>query len=278
LCGGAPGRRDPSVDLTKLDHPEQVAVLWSTGSRVAFLAAHHRGAFAAVGGGTPNGLLRRLLREELLLRAPIRERVEEVVRGFGGETTIGVHVRFSDRRIDLVAIRRRLETLLRRVPDAQVFLSTDNAEVKALFEGAYRRVITAPHWYPPPGAASHRHRDSPGRYAVGLQALVDLYTLADCDYLIGDASSSFARLAVLCSKASSSRITYVNRGTELRRRVHDTLERLSPRLAYEAASAYERMIERDRYLDPSPLRGWPNVRGPVSRLRRHASPDPRPPA
>ena len=254
-------RRESSVDLTKLDHPQQVAVMWVTMSRALFLMAHHRHAFDALGGLPAYELLRRLLREDLLPQAAIRERIDELARAAEGETTIGVHVRFSDRRADLRAIRHKLEVFLRRVPNALIFLSTDNHEVKALFEQAYPRVVTSPHWYPPPGAPAHGREERLDRYEIGADALVDLYMLAECDYLIADTGSSFARVALLLSQAPSSRITDVSRAAQRRRRLNDTLVRVSPRLAHQTGCAYERMIVGNRYLDPSALRSWLWVRG-----------------
>jgi hypothetical protein len=237
-------RRRSSVDLMRLDHEEQVAVMWLTLSQVLVLTSRHTHAFDALGGQPAYELLRRSLRDDLVLQSEIRERVDEFERSEFGETTIGVHVRFSDRRVDLETIRRRLAAVVRREPAARIFLSTDNAEVKALFEQAYPRVVTAPHWYPPAGTPAHRHRDCPDRSRNGVDALVDLNLLADCDYLIGDTTSSFARVAVLLSRAPSARITDVNRGAQFRRRVNDALLRASPRLAHETGRAYDRLTAR----------------------------------
>jgi hypothetical protein len=249
-------RRRSSVDLTKLDHPEQVAVLWATMSRALFLMTRHRHAFGALGGLPAYELLRRLLREDLLLRPPIRERVDELARAMDGETTVGVHVRFSDRRADLRAIRRTLEIVLQRTPNARIFLSTDNNDVKVLFEQAYPRVATSPHWYSPAGTAAHGADDRPDRFAIGAEALVDLYLLAGCDYLVADTFSSFARVALLLSGAPSSRITDGCRPAQRRRRLNDVLVGVSPRLAHEIGCVYERATVGNRYLDPSALRKW----------------------
>lgn len=82
-----------------------------------------------------------------------------------------------------------------------VFLATDNAEIKELLNGRYRAVLTTPHWYPAPGLPLHKSPDCPNRFESGVEALVDLYLLAECDHLICDASSSFARVAKLLTKA-----------------------------------------------------------------------------
>jgi nodulation protein Z len=239
-------RRMSSVDLTRLDHPEQVAVMWVTLSHVLFLTAHHRHAFEALGRRPAYELLRGSLRSELRPAGAIERRVDGFARASFERPMVGVHVRFSDRRGDLDVIRRRLEAVTRREPAARIFLATDNAAVKAEFEQAYSGVLTAPKWYPPPGTPAHLHGDNPSRFRTGAEALVDLYLLARCDYLVVDTASSFARVACLLSHAPGSRITDVNRRAHFRRRVSDMLAGLSPRLAHEAGRAYERLIVRTR--------------------------------
>lgn len=235
-----------SVDLTRLDHPEQVAVMWVTLSRVLFMTAHHRQAFQALGRRPAYELLRGSLRSDLRLDGAIERRVDEFVRASFDRPTVGVHVRFSDRRGNLDVIQRRLEAVTKREPTARIFLATDNAAVKAEFERTYSGVLTAPKWYPPPGTPAHLHGDNPNRFRTGADALVDLYLLARCDYLVADTASTFARVACLLSRAPGSRITDVNRRAHFRRRVSDVLTSLSPRLAHEAGRAYERLIVRTR--------------------------------
>ena len=83
----------------------------------------------------------------------------------------------------------------------QIFLSTDNIEIKHLFEREYPGTVTAPKWYPRPGSRAHENKRSPDRIENGVEALVDLYVLAECDYLIVDTSSTFSQLAQLLTKA-----------------------------------------------------------------------------
>jgi hypothetical protein len=125
-----------SVDLTRLDHPEQVAVMWVTLSHVLFLTAHHRHAFQALGRRPAYELLRSSLRSDLRPDGAIERRVDEFARASFEPPTVGVHVRFSDRRGNLDVIQRRLDAVMRREPAARIFLATDNVAVTAEFEQA----------------------------------------------------------------------------------------------------------------------------------------------
>ena len=76
-----------------------------------------------------------------------------------------------------------------------------------MFEASYPGVIFTPHWYSStPGLAIHENRNCPDPIESGIEALVDLYLLAECDYLIIDTSSSFSYVAKLLTKAPDANI------------------------------------------------------------------------
>jgi hypothetical protein len=79
-----------------------------------------------------------------------------------------------------------------------------------LCEDRYRSVITTEHWYPAPGSRIHQNPGCPNRLENAVEALVDLYALAECDYLIVDTSSMFSYLAVLLTNSPDSNIFNVN--------------------------------------------------------------------
>ena len=126
-----------------------------------------------------------------------------------------MHVRYADHRVSLLAILDKLNMLLRHEPGLQVFLATDNIQIKKMFEENYPGVITTPHWYPKPGSRLHNNQDCPDPLEGGIEALVDLYLLAECTYLIIDTSSSFSYVARLLTKAPDSNIFDVKRGGKL---------------------------------------------------------------
>jgi len=200
-----------SIDLAKLDYQEDVVVMWTSTEKVGLFRNHLTARFKEFEGATEQAILTTLLREHLILQPEILERVAHFKGSYFGKATVGVHVRYSDHRAHLRAILRKLNTLLKHEPNVQIFLSTDNIRIKELFEESYPNVITAPHWYPPPGHSLTRYWTRPNRAEQGIEALVDLYLLAECDYLIIDTSSSFSLVASLLTKAPRSHIFNVRR-------------------------------------------------------------------
>ena len=144
---------------------------------------------------------------------------------------VGVHVRYTDHRTNIWAILKKLNSLIKREPGLRIFLSTDNLQIKNMFEELYPDVITTPHWYSPtPGMNIHQNRKRPDALESGIEALVDLYLLPECDYIIIDTSSSFSYIAKLLTNVPDSNIYDVgSRGKQsprLRRQITRLMSKL----------------------------------------------------
>jgi len=215
------GRTVPelSVDLSRLADPEDVLVMVAYHNKLKTLRPHFPTRMPEFVEASDELILAKLLREELILRAEIRDRLERFKRDQFGSRTIGVHVRYSDYRVRFVSIITQLNALLKQEPGSRIFLATDNIEMKVLFESVYGdAVITTPHWYGEPGIAIHRSPNLPDPVERGIEALVDLYLLAECDQLIVDTTSSFSHLAAVLSKATAPNIIRVAQGSKGDRR------------------------------------------------------------
>jgi hypothetical protein len=95
---------------------------------------------------------------------------------------------------------------MKRDPKLQVFLATDNPQIQNLFENKYSGVVSTEKWYPKSVSRLHRNADCPDRAENGIQALVDMYLLAQCDFLVLDESSAFAYVVRLITEQPSSSI------------------------------------------------------------------------
>jgi hypothetical protein len=196
-----------SIDLRRLDYDEELAVMWLYTERIDVLRDHFTGAFAALAKIDNPTILRQLFRENLALHPRLEERVARFERAAFRRPTVGVHVRYTDHRARLGALLWLLNGLLRRAPGLQIFLATDNRQIERLFETSYPSVITTPHWYPPTaGRPLHTRGQRPDPIERGAEALIDLYLLAACDYLIVDPGSSFGQLALLLSEAPAANV------------------------------------------------------------------------
>lgn len=196
-----------SVDLTTCDDQEEVIVMWTYNHQIELLRKNFAGAFNRLTEDSTEAIVRKMLQNDLLLHPSIRERVDEFkARCFLGKI-VGVHVRYTDQRSRVWTILKTLNALLKHEPDLRIFLATDNRQITRLFEESYRGVIATPHWYSAVhGLAIHRHPERTAPMESGIEALVDLYLLADSNYLIVDSSSSFSYLAKLLTKAPDAHV------------------------------------------------------------------------
>jgi hypothetical protein len=195
-----------SIDLTKLDYPEDVVVMWTYTHKVELLRSHFTEDFEEFSRLETKDILRKVLRETLILHPQISERVTAFKNDKFEEKTVAVHVRYSDHRTSIRSTLKTLNTLLNVEPDLQIFLATDNLNIKKLFEDIYSNVITMPHWYPAPGLKTHQNEKCQNRMENGIEALIDLYLLAECDYLVIDTSSSFSYVASLLTKVPGKNV------------------------------------------------------------------------
>jgi Nodulation protein Z (NodZ) len=190
-------QRLSSIDLAELEHDAEVAVWWNWTQLIDPMRPHLRRELPELGRMSNPQILRRLLARELVLHPRIQERVDEFrSRHFDGPT-VGVHLRLSDRRVRTAEILDKLDRLLSREPGLRVFGATDNVEAAESLKRRYGPVIMTPHWFPAVGESLHLNRNCPDLAESGVEALVDMYLLAGCDYLIGDSTSSFTRVAAI---------------------------------------------------------------------------------
>jgi len=212
-----------SVDPRRLDREEEVMVFWSFYPLLYRLRPNLKGEFEHLRHAEETAVYREVLRESLTLHPSIMSRVEKFRSAQFRTPMIGVHARYTDRKVKLAAVHRRVRKLLEFSPDAGIFLATDSKVVQNQFEKSYRMVVSTPREYAADGGPIHKIRDDSGAKERGAQALVDLYLLGSCEYLVIDEGSTFSYLAALLFQNDPSRIYNVQRGAWIPRRLRNTI-------------------------------------------------------
>jgi hypothetical protein len=194
-----------SIDLRRLDHGEDVAVLFSYTFDYRALRVHEPLFPPAWRGLGADAFARVLLRDHVTPSPRIRERARQFARRRFRPSTIGVHVRHtdnvdrpraSDGAAPLDAFGPLLDTCLRDEPEAAVFVATDNRAVLETFARRFPNVVHRRKWYPEtPGEAVHGHTRCPDKLRMAEDALTDLFLLSQCNPLVYSSRSSFGRVA-----------------------------------------------------------------------------------
>jgi Nodulation protein Z (NodZ) len=199
-------RRISTVDMSQADHPEDVLVHWVYRTPLAIVSQHAHGPDAHLRRLGWRALVGSVLAEDLRPSPEVQQRIDALVAERIGPGTIGVHVRYSDKRSLLGAVERRLDALTRKQADVNLFVATDNSEIERRLLARYPGAASAPRWYPPPGERMHRSPASPSRFENGVEALVDLYALGRCPVVVLDTDSGFARLAAVIARQAGGRV------------------------------------------------------------------------
>lgn len=221
LMAHAPAvRHDPLAGLvfsfnpSRLDHDEELLVMWSYNPLINRMRRHFRGALAAWQHLDDLAILRHLMHDALELHPSLATRIADISRNCGDAPRIGVHVRQTDKRTNLRLIKDRVAACQKRLPEARIFLATDSGQVEEEFRRDYPDVLTAPKWYPPSGTL-HGREECPDRSLNLAEALIDLYLLAGCAHLIIDSSSSLGHLALVVGSTPPRTVIDVRSGHRL---------------------------------------------------------------
>lgn len=148
-------------------------------------------------------LLSKVLRTYFIPKQHIQDRVNELVKDFRGYTTVGFHIRKADRTSDVKESRRFLFhndvsafstcEVFTTLHNPLIFVASDSTEAKQQVEkeNPTRKVITSSI------VAHHTYfavRKEKSKHYLD-DVLVDMLSLASCDYIIGTWKSTYSLLA-----------------------------------------------------------------------------------
>lgn len=197
------------TDLSRLDTPDPVSVFWCYLPKFGRLTRHMARDDRFRGQSLETVISDRLDRY-FTPNARVRETIA-ALRARLDDPVIGVHVRYTDRKIPLAPLKAALRRELRRRPGATVFLATDNGAVQAEFAAEFPNVQYIDKRLRPDGSRLHLPSADPGTRAEAENALVDMHLLSGCDHLIYSKHSTFSVAAALIGRLPPERQTDVDR-------------------------------------------------------------------
>lgn len=203
--------RKYSVDVSRLDYDEDVIVFWYYTGRIRALKKYLSNGQTGFAGLDTNGIIRKVLTEKMTLQKDIRQQIDEFKAKHWSDKVIGVHIRYTDRQTDLAQYEKHLCRFLNRCPDAHIFLATDNRQVSQDYHKRFKNVFSMPKWFPEDMASMHQNNSCPDKVANGIEALVDMYLLAECDCLVYSGYSTFSLISRILSDAQPENIVDIDR-------------------------------------------------------------------
>ncbi|MEG4529160.1 nodulation protein NodZ [Microcoleus sp. D2_18a_D3] len=155
------------------------------------------------------GLDRKILRHHLKLKPAVQKIVCEFAEKYFSETVIGVHVRFTDKqpKQPLKTVFQKIDDLLSVEPTAKIFLATDNPDIIIEFKLRYvNHMLVRNKWFPSEHTPIHRYQSGRIPEEILLDAVVEMFLLSHCKYLIAQGNSSFSRISTCYFKSDSNNI------------------------------------------------------------------------
>lgn len=192
-----------SVNFKKIDYTEDVLVRWSFYSEIHKFRRYFQDSSFCCSTLSDEAILCKIAKENLVLSQEIQAEVDTFrQQHFGCSTVVGAHVRYTDRKTSLSRYYNILDCILKANPEALIFLATDNQSVQKAFRSVYgdKKVMSTSKWYPTSGSL-HKNPECPDQLQNGVEALIDMYLLSSCNYLIFDERSTFGYIAKLLSNA-----------------------------------------------------------------------------
>lgn len=197
------------TDLSCLDAPEDTAVFWCYLPKFARLRRHlrRRPDFA---GRSIDDIMRHYLKSHFTPNTRVRARVAAQLATMS-RPVIGVHIRYTDRKIPLDKVRATLQRRLREHPGASIFLATDNAEVQTAMAAEFDNLYVVAKHFNADGARLHHPDSTVDKIAEAESALVDIWLLSQCDHLIHSRHSTFSETSALLGQLTGNRRDDVDR-------------------------------------------------------------------
>jgi len=199
--------RKYSIDVRRLDYDEDIVVFWYYTGRIRVLKTHLQNADSSFANLDTGGIIRKVLLEQMKLSDEVRKRIDNFKSATGWpEKVIGLHIRNTDMKTNLAHYERALQRLLQREPTAHIFLATDNQSISREYHQRYKNVFSTPKWFPDELSTMHQNSACPDKVLNGMEALTDMYLLAECDYLIYPCGSTFSCISRLLSNIPSENV------------------------------------------------------------------------
>lgn len=190
--------RKLSLNLADPASDAPVAVFWSYLPKTPRL--HHLlRAHPAFANRSPEQVVGDMLARHFTPNARVRGEVDKL---FAGRTrpVIGVHIRYTDMKVPLGKYVAAIGQLRQRMPEAPIFLATDHAEPQALIQSRFGNVFEIEKLVATDNAGLHRPDQRGGATIANAQheaenALIDMWALSRCDWLVHASRSTFSVLA-----------------------------------------------------------------------------------
>ncbi|NET11883.1 MAG: tetratricopeptide repeat protein [Okeania sp. SIO1H6] len=156
-------------------------------------------------------LIQENLLEHVRLQPNLEKIIDEFVINYFSSKVVGLHVRWTDKKpnqkIDILF--DLVDSILDKEFNVKIYIATDNIEIIDKFQKKYGNlVIFRQKWFPASSGETlhHAHQKRPVE-EIFFDALIGMFLLSRCNYLIYQDNSSFSHISACYSIAPKVNIT-----------------------------------------------------------------------
>ncbi|MCC7300584.1 MAG: hypothetical protein IT583_05850 [Verrucomicrobia bacterium] len=203
--------RKVCIDLSRTDQPQALGVFFSFTEKFYRLRKLYRRVNDPLMHVRDELKIKRVFERELFLKADIAEALSAERKRLLSAKTIGIHLRYTDRKGSLKRAFADVAKTVHSHPGWNLFLVTDNQQVEAALREKYPDLLTVKKWFPRAGGAIHWDGSCPDKTAMAADAVKELLLLSSCDYILYMGHSTFSVLARCLSGLPPARVLDMNR-------------------------------------------------------------------
>ena len=207
--------QEMTFEVGKIDYQEDLLVFCAYTHKTHKLRPIFQGEFSYLSKMDNNLILKETINKNINLKPQIKSIINQFKEENFRDNNIGVHIRYTDMKIDYEKIFEIVEKILKKQNnEPNIFLATDSQEMLEKFKQLFPRVTTTNKWFPTSSNFNQRlHQnwdECTDRVQNGIEALTDIYLLAECENLVFSSSSSFGYLASLLNSNSKRNLYDIN--------------------------------------------------------------------
>ena len=195
-----PYARYSSTCLKKIDYKQNILVAWMCIPEIYMFKKQLKYKFSEYRFKSENYIIKDIFNKYFVFNQSIINKIKCFKEKYFLKSKIlGVQIRYTDKKINLNLIFKKINYLFKKSTIDKIFLATDNNIIIDKFKKKYNNIIFTSKWFPEDDKPLHNNDKCKDKIKNGEEVLIDLLLLKDCDYLLYSSKSSFARLASILS-------------------------------------------------------------------------------
>ena len=203
-----------SINPKNIYYPEDIVVFWHYIGFFEKIKAIVRNTLPEFSKMSLEVMMRKVIVEEMKLLPKIQYLIDNYKKQNFQENMIGVHIRYTDRKINLIKIENAIKKVLNKNKEAMLFLCTDCKDIENTYRRKYgERVFFTEKWFPATDSkrSALHYNNCPDRVQNGVEALIDMYLLSQCNYIIYSENSTFSYISRVISDLPNDKVINIDK-------------------------------------------------------------------